>query len=176
MSLKQLLRTCMLCWRRLRRSSRLHDQGNSSPWLIDFLRISVGSILTVWLQFTCRTIIVALLAAARATRDFWANQLHPHFEETHLFVNEHLKLVDKALLSRAKRPVKEDHLDLAWVKEGKILLRLTAQGRMERVRTLEELDKICPNALSGGWHWYHHLVTLSLRFSCYYQTAGTVYL
>jgi hypothetical protein len=92
------------------------------------------------IRFTSRTAKTTWLLAAKKLKTFTANILHASFPSTPVFVNEHLAAHHKAALSRAKHLVREKQLAFAWVKEGKVLVKKTPDGRATRVRSVADVE------------------------------------
>ncbi|XP_054279129.1 uncharacterized protein LOC128997514 [Macrosteles quadrilineatus] len=92
-------------------------------------------------KFTRRASRMTWLLAAKEI-DLTAKMVHPSFPDTPIFINEHLTGHAKETLNCAKKLVKEKKLAYAWVKEGKILVRKTADGKPARVRSPEDVKVI----------------------------------
>ncbi|XP_054276212.1 uncharacterized protein LOC128995272 [Macrosteles quadrilineatus] len=92
-------------------------------------------------KFTRRVSKTTWLLAAKEI-DLTAKMLHQSFPDTPIFINEHLTGHAKETLNCAKKLVKEKKLAYAWVKEGKILVRKTADGKPARARSPEDVKAI----------------------------------
>ncbi|XP_046684484.1 uncharacterized protein LOC124370240 [Homalodisca vitripennis] len=91
------------------------------------------------IRLVSRSIRADWLAAASNKRNLSTVHLSSSFQPAPVFVNEHLTAHVKSLLSQAKKMVKEKQLAYAWVKEGRVLVKVTADGRTKRVNSPDDL-------------------------------------
>lgn len=96
---------------------------------------------SIVVRFISRTTRAEWLQAARA-HDIKTTQLNSNLRPGSIFINEHLLPFTKLLLSKAKTAVKDKKLAYAWVKEGKLFVRKSENGRAKRVKSLLELESI----------------------------------
>lgn len=81
-------------------------------------------------------------SSKKKQRRLTAAELHDSFESTFVFINEHLTAGNKAILGRARQMRREKRLAFVWTKDGRVLVRKTAEGPVTYVRTLEDLEKL----------------------------------
>jgi hypothetical protein len=93
-------------------------------------------------RFISRSTRAAWLAAARQKKGLDAVHLSSAFTPSPVYINEHLTAHSKAVLSAAKRMVSEHRLAYAWVKEGRVLVRVTADARPRRVSEVGDLERL----------------------------------
>jgi hypothetical protein len=93
-------------------------------------------------RFISRSTRAAWLSAAKQKKGLDAVHLSSAFKPTPVYINEHLTSHSKAVLSSAKRMVREQQLAFAWVKEGRVLVRVTADARPRRVSEVGDLERL----------------------------------
>jgi hypothetical protein len=91
-------------------------------------------------QFVSRSSRSMWLEAARRLRGVEARLLHDSFGEEKLFINEHLTAHNKLLLGKARGLVKSKKIAFAWVRDGRVRVRRTADGPVTRVEAVEDLE------------------------------------
>ncbi|KAG8300020.1 hypothetical protein J6590_086508 [Homalodisca vitripennis] len=94
---------------------------------------------SIVIRFVSRSIRAAWLAAARNKRNLSTVHLSSSFQPAPVFVNEHMTAHVKSLLSQAKKMVKEKQLAYSLIKEGRVLVKVTADGHTMRVNGPDDL-------------------------------------
>ncbi|XP_054290920.1 uncharacterized protein LOC129005903 [Macrosteles quadrilineatus] len=91
-------------------------------------------------RFISRSTRAAWLTAAREKRGLDAVHLSSVFTPSQIFINEHLTAHTRAVLNEAKKMVSKQQLAFAWVREGRVLVRVTEKGRPRRVGDIGDLQ------------------------------------
>lgn len=108
------------------RLSRPNNENHSAPAIV--------------VQFVSRSVRAEWLSAAKK-RKILTTDLSPSLQPAPVYINEHLSAHNKQLLGRAKSLVREKKLAYAWVNDGRVLVRKTADSQAERVRDFGEIDR-----------------------------------
>ncbi|XP_039297643.1 uncharacterized protein LOC120354478 [Nilaparvata lugens] len=87
---------------------------------------------TIVVSFVRRSVRAEWLKAARMIK-IKASDVMTSFRATPVYVNEHLTKRNKELLKQAKNSVKAGDEKYAWVREGKVYVRKTADARARRL-------------------------------------------
>lgn len=94
----------------------------------------------VVVKFVTRSVRDKVLNAAKKTR---LNTKHLGFEKQEpLFVNEHLCVENKALLTKAKKAAKDRNWKFVWLSQGKILMRRTDNSTVLHVTSEDDLTNV----------------------------------
>ncbi|KAH7965260.1 hypothetical protein HPB49_005460 [Dermacentor silvarum] len=91
-------------------------------------------------KFLTRNARDKLLAAAKKTK-LSTNQLGFREDEP-VYVNEHLCLENKVLLSKARLARREKNWKFVWVTQGKILMRKTEKSPVLHITCAADLEKV----------------------------------
>uniref|UniRef100_A0A1B6K2E9 Zinc finger PHD-type domain-containing protein n=1 Tax=Homalodisca liturata TaxID=320908 RepID=A0A1B6K2E9_9HEMI len=95
---------------------------------------------SIVVQFISRSIRGEWLIAARKNR-IETTDLAPSLQRAPVFISEHLTAHNKSILGRAKAFVKFGKLAYAWSREGRIMVRKTADSPAERVSSFEDIER-----------------------------------
>ncbi|XP_046688631.1 uncharacterized protein LOC124374467 [Homalodisca vitripennis] len=101
-------------------------------------------------RFVSRTVRAEWLQAAKSKRNLDAVHISSAYSPSSVYINEHLTSYTKALLNQAKTMVKDRQLAFAWIKEGRVLVKNTADERARRVRSFEDLGVVDRGRRGGG--------------------------
>ncbi|KAG8251035.1 hypothetical protein J6590_108489 [Homalodisca vitripennis] len=93
------------------------------------------------IQFVSRYTRAVWLSAAKRKK-IETTDLSPTLKQAPVYVNEHLTAHNRQLLGHAKTLVKEKKLAYAWVSDGKILVRKTADSQAVRVQDCEGANMV----------------------------------
>ncbi|KAG8260803.1 hypothetical protein J6590_088589 [Homalodisca vitripennis] len=94
---------------------------------------------SIVVQFISRSIRGEWLIAARQNR-IETTDLAPSLPRAPVFISEHLAAHNKSILGRAKAFVKFGKLAYAWSREGRIMVRKTADSPAQRVSSFEDIE------------------------------------
>ncbi|KAG8242934.1 hypothetical protein J6590_055656 [Homalodisca vitripennis] len=101
-------------------------------------------------RFVSRTVRAEWPQAAKSKRNLDAVHISSAYSPSSVYINEHLTSYTKALLNQAKTMVKDRQLAFAWIKEGRVLVKNTADERARRVRSFEDLGVVDRGRRGGG--------------------------
>lgn len=93
-------------------------------------------------SFLNRYIKEDFIAAARANRDLSAPDIGYQGSSNRIYINDHLSVEHKKLLSRVKAVAKEKSYEYVWVKHGKIHVLKNQSSKLVIIRKDADLNKI----------------------------------
>ncbi|KAG8335096.1 hypothetical protein J6590_076897 [Homalodisca vitripennis] len=110
-------------------------------------------------RFVSRTVRAEWLQATKSKRNLDAVHISSAYSPSSVYINEHLTSYTKALLNQAKTMVKDRQLAFAWIIEGRVLVKNTADERARRVRSFEDLGVVDRVRRGGGDNESSHAAT-----------------
>lgn len=94
-------------------------------------------------QFTTKHVRDAVLNAARVRRDLNTEQLTTlQLPARKFYINEHLTLKSKMLLTKCRAIQKTKEYKYVWVQDGTIKMRKTGESKVIKIRSEEDLEKV----------------------------------
>lgn len=93
-------------------------------------------------SFLNRYVKEDFIAAARAVKDLSTSHIGFQGTSQRVYVNDHLSVEYKKLLSKVKIIAKEKHYEFVWVKHGKIHILKNANSKVIIIRKESDLNKI----------------------------------
>ncbi|XP_045539862.1 uncharacterized protein LOC123722363 [Papilio machaon] len=93
-------------------------------------------------SFLNRYIKEEFIAAARAIKELTTSNLGFHCSPQRVYINDHLTVESKQLLSKVKAIAKERNYTFVWVKYGKIHIRKNTSSKTIIIRKETDLNKI----------------------------------
>lgn len=92
-------------------------------------------------QFLSRSTRADWISAARVKK-LQTTDLVPSLRPAAIMIVEHLTPFNKQLLGRARSHVNDGFLAYAWCRDGRIMVRKSAEAAAKRVRSFEDIDMI----------------------------------
>ncbi|XP_054268425.1 uncharacterized protein LOC128990144 [Macrosteles quadrilineatus] len=105
-------------------------------------KMSKGRPPVIVVKFSSRTIKSEWLDARKEKGSLKANEIHRIFPDSTVYFNEHLTEHSRKVFNLGRDMVKEKCLAYVWVKDGRILVKQTEQGKTIRVKTENDLKRI----------------------------------
>ncbi|KAI5637423.1 hypothetical protein NE865_09854 [Phthorimaea operculella] len=103
---------------------------------------SPGLPKTIIAKFKSSQLKDTLLSAARKNRHLTSNDIGVPGESKHIYVNEHLTSVNKALLKAARTKCKELGFSHIWTRNAKIYVRMHEKSNAFRIFNMDQVNKL----------------------------------
>lgn len=94
-------------------------------------------------QFSDRGMRDICISKFREKKTLTANQINKQFpQHQRVYINEHLTPENKQLLASLKKKCREINYAYVWCREGKFFIRKSEGGKVQRVSSIEEVEKL----------------------------------
>lgn len=98
---------------------------------------------SIVVQFRDRGMRDNCISRFREKKTLTANQINKQFpQHQRVYINEHLTPENKQLLASLKKKCREINYAYVWCREGKFFIRKSEGGKVQRVSSMEEVEKL----------------------------------
>lgn len=98
---------------------------------------------SIVVQFRDRGLRDVCLTKFKEKKSMSANQVNKQFpQHQRVYVNEHLTPENKLFLSNLKKKGRELNYAFVWCREGKFFIRKNEGGKVQRVNSIDEVEKL----------------------------------
>jgi len=112
------------------------NQVNAAHRIPSFKKDRIPSLVV---QFQCRSWRDTLIAKFREKKSLSAREVNASYQNSKVYVNEHLSPENKLFLSKLKEKCREIGYAYAWFREGKFFVRKAQGETCKRISTMEEI-------------------------------------
>jgi uncharacterized protein YoxC len=97
---------------------------------------------SIVVNFVSRVVKAEWLYARRQTKSLSAKNLHAHFPDSPIYINEHLAPHTGFIFRQARALCKAGGLASVWTNEGRVLVKKHQSGPIFRITTMDQISEL----------------------------------